>query len=340
MSEASGIPIRDRLRLRPYRPGDEERILASYNQIFTVPRSLAHWHWKFRDNPVGEYQISVAEDTETGDVVGHYAGIPLATWMEGVRAKSAQIVDLVVLPAWRRHGGRPGLFAQVGRFWIDSYIDEQRGQNVFAFGWPVPAWRAGQKYLSYLNVRDWDLLFRETGAGFEPRAAPAALAVEPVARFGPDVDALWQRMQGELKLAVVRDARYLNWRYADHPDVRYTLLECREVGSGALRGIAVYGAGDWPRPNTGCIVDWLAPAADADVMQALLAACEREAARGGVDVLTTIFNHVDPRFLQFQRAGFLVLGTSYFVVIKTTPRLDTVYYRDHWYLTPGDSDLV
>lgn len=340
MTEAGSIPIRDRLRLRAYVPGDEDRILAAYNQIFPVPRSLAHWHWKFRDNPLREYQISVAEDSETGTIVGHYAGIPLAVWMEGVRSKTAQIVDLVVLPAWRRHGGRPGLFAQVGRFWIDSYIDEKRGQNVFAFGWPVPAWRAGQKYLSYLNVRDWDLLFRETGPGFLPRPAPAALEVVEVARFGDDVDRLWLRMQDELKLAVVRDARYLNWRYADHPDVSYRLLECRERGAGVLRGLAVYAVGAWPRPNTACIVDWLLPAADLDAMQALLAQCEQFALRDGTEVLTTIFNHVDPRFLAFQRAGFMVLGTSYFVVIKTTPRLDTVYYRDNWYLTAGDSDLV
>lgn len=340
MSEPDSIPIRDRLRLRAYLPGDEERILACYNQIFPVPRQLAHWHWKFRDNPLGEYQISVAEDSESGAIVGHYAGIPLATWMEGVRVKSAQIVDLVVLANWRRYGGRPGLFAQVGRLWIDSYIDERRGQNVFAFGWPVPAWRAGQKYLSYLNVRDWDLLFRETGPGFLPRPAPAELEVTPVERFGPEVDALWQSLQPELKLAVVRDARYLNWRYADHPDIRYTLLECRERTSGALRGLAVYAAGDWPRPGTGCIVDWLLPAADLDATQALIAACEHLAVQTGVEALTTIFNHVDPRFLHFQRAGFMVLGTSYFVVIKTVPRLDTVYYRDNWYLTPGDSDLV
>jgi len=340
VTEASGLPTRDRLRLRAYAPGDEAGILECYNQIFPVPRSLRHWQWKFRDNPVGEFQISLAEDSETGAIVGQYAAIPLAVWMEGGRGKTAQIVDLLVLPSWRRYGGRPGLFAHLGRLWIDTYIDEASGQDTFAFGWPVPAWRAGQKYLNYLNVRDWDILFRELAPGFAPRPMPGDLEVRDVGRYGEEVDQLWQGLQGEIKLAVVRDARYLNWRYADHPDVSYRLLECRARGSGVLRGLAVYATGDWPRPHTGMIVDWLLPAADTDATAALLARCEQLAAQDGVEVLATIFNHVDPRFLTFQRAGFLVLGTSYFVVIKTVPRLDTVYYRDHWYLTPGDSDLV
>src|SRR5690606_31025441 len=220
VSEASAVPSRDPVAIRLYRPGDEQAIVSTYNKIFPVPRDLRHSYWKFRDNPTGHTQIVVAIESETGTVVGQHPAHPLATWLEGRRSLTAQIVDLLVLPQWRTHGGRPGLFAQVGRAWIDHFIGEREGQDVFAFGWPVPAWRAGRKYLGYLNVRDWDILFREMHeAG--PRARPEGLSVEEVPRFGADVDALWERMTGELRLAVVRDARSLNWRYADHPDVHY-----------------------------------------------------------------------------------------------------------------------
>jgi hypothetical protein len=331
--------------IRTYRPGDEAALLACYNQVFPTadgriaPRSLHHWQWKFRDNPTGRIQITLGECRADGSVVSTYAGIPVAIWAEGVRTLAAQSVDLVVLPRWRRHGGRPGLFAQTGRLWMDTFLGEERGQNLFTYGWPVPAWRAGQRYLGYLNIRDWDLLFREAGPGSAPRLSPGDLEVRDVARFGADVDALWERMSGELRLALVRDARYLNWRYATHPDLRYGLYECRERSSGALRGLCVYTRSDWLRPRTGYIVDWLVPAADADATVALLVRCETQAAADGAHVLATLFNQVDPRFLAFQRLGFMVLGTSYFVVVATT-RLDTVFYRENWFLTLGDSDLV
>ncbi len=338
MTERVPAQTRDTLKVRLYRQGDERAILDCYNKIFAAPRDLRHWHWKFRDNPTGRTQLAVAEDTATGQVVGQYASLPLVTWMEGVRITSSQIVDLMVLPQWRTHGGRPGLFAQIGRLWIDQFINEAGGHNVFSFGWPVPAWRAGQKYLGYLNIRDWDLLFRELPVA--QRAVSDAVVVTQVERYGPDVDLLWDAMQKELRLAVVRDARYLNWRFADHPDVRYRMFECRDAKSGALRGLAVYSIGDWPRPKTAVIADWLLPQGDHDATVALVARCEQQAAADEALVLTTIFNHVDPRFLTFQRLGFMVLGTSYFIVIVTSPRLDTVYYRDNLYVTPGDSDLV
>lgn len=341
----SGSPTADPIGIRAYQPGDETALLACYNQVFPTadgripPRTLAHWQWKFRDNPAGRIQITLGAHAVDGSVVSTYAGIPVRIQAEGVSNLASQSADLVVLPKWRRHGGRPGLFAQTGRLWMDLFLGEERGQSLFTFGWPIPAWRAGQRYLGYLNIRDWDILFRETGLGFLPRQGPNELEVVEVARFGADVDSLWQRLVPELKLALIRDQRYLNWRYADHPDVRYALFECRERGSGALRGVCVYRVSDWLRPNTGYIVDWLVPAADTDATVALLAQCERRVSADGAHVLATLFNHVDPRFLTFQRLGFMVLGTPYFLVVATT-RLDTVYYRDNFYLTLGDSDLL
>ena len=61
--------------IRPYEPGDEEQILRLFKKVFGRERSLAHWQWKYRDNPEGA-QILVAV-TDAGEVVGHYAGIPV-----------------------------------------------------------------------------------------------------------------------------------------------------------------------------------------------------------------------------------------------------------------------
>ena len=40
-----------------------------------------------------------------------------------------------------------------------------------------------------------------------------------------------------------------------------------------------------------------------------------------------------------QRLGYLVRGTPYFVVLASF-KYDTQYYRDNWYFTMGDSDLI
>ena len=51
-------------------------------------------------------------------------------------------------------------------------------------------------------------------------------------------------------------------------------------------------------------------------------------------------SQVDERFLQFQKLGFLVYGTSYFLVVIPFDNRGTLFYREQWYMTPGDSDLI
>lgn len=329
--------------LRPYRAGDEDAILACYNRIFPdpdggiPPRSMEHWRWKFGDNPAGVIQHVVAEH-ETAGVIGGYAGIPVRIWSEQRPQLAAQGVDLMVLPEWRRSGRKPGLFVHLGWKFHELYCGAEDGKVLFTYGWPVPAWRMGQRYLGYWNIRDWDFVFREVD-GHPERAAPADLETRPVERYGEDVDALFESLKPSLGLALIRDARYLNWRYADRPDRTYTLYECRERGSGALRGICVYTVADFVRPNTGYLVDWLAAADDEAATTSMVATLEGRARADGVGILASVWNHGDPRFLLFQRLGFLVRGTPYFLVLASF-KYDTMYYRDQWYFTMGDSDLI
>ncbi|MFY9345918.1 MAG: hypothetical protein WAT39_25725 [Planctomycetota bacterium] len=325
--------------IRPFRPGDEPGLLAGHNQIFP-PRSRAHWDWKFRDNPTGQVHIMVAEHATAG-LVGAYVTLPVHFLIEQQRRMVGQCVDLWVLPEHRRAGPRPGLFVNLALAHYEAWGGKGEHQTSFHHGWPIATWRIGQKYLRYEMVRDWDFLFRELPAGGLPvRASSAALAVRTVDRFGIDVDALWAEFAKATQLAAIRDRRYLNWRYADAHDAKYELVECRETNTGKLRGIAVLAKRDFVIPNTFFVVDWLAPADDQDATVALVAHAERRAAATGAGALTTLFQHRDPRFLQFQRLGFLVYGTTYFQVVIPFDRHETEFYKEQWYHTLGDSDLV
>lgn len=333
--------LSDLIEIRPYADGDEAAIVACYNAVFPTPdgsipkRTLDHWQWKFRRNPAHRMLHMVAEHRTEG-IVGTYAGIPVRLWAEQSEQTAAQGVDFVVQRKWRRYGD-PGLFVALGRAYIDRWHGSEPGDVLFTYGWPVPAWRAGSQHLGYLNIRDWDCTFKELDAG-RPRPEPGDLETRVVARFGAEVDALWQRLRSSFELATVRDSAYLNWRYADRPEPNYHLLECREKSSQALRGIAVYGAQSPAFPGS-YLTDWLAFDDDEDATVSLLAALERLAVRDGARLLGSFWNHMDPRFLALQHHGYRVKGTEYFVVLATA-KYETRFFRDHWYLTLGDSDLI
>ena len=329
----------DAITIRPFRPGDEAGVLAGHNKIFP-PRSLEHWQWKFRDNPTGQIHVMLAEHATEG-IVGSYVTLPVHYLIEGKQRIAGQCVDLWVLPEHRRAGPRPGLFVNLALAHYELWGGKGEAQNSFHHGWPIATWRIGQKYLRYEIVRDWQVLFRERPQnGFPARASSADLVVQQVARLGADTDALWTEFAKTTQLAAIRDARYLNWRYADAHDGSYLLLECRERRSNRLRGVCVLAHRDFVMPGTCFIVDWLVPADDLDTTIAFVSHCERHVDTTKANALATLFQHRDPRFLRFQLLGFLVFGTTYFQVVIPFDTHDVLFYREHWYHTLGDSDLV
>jgi len=330
----------DPITIRPYQPGDEEAILAGHNATFDPQRSLAHWHWKFRDNPTGQVHIMVAAH-ETQGIGGAYVTLPVRVRIDGKERIAGQCVDLFVLPEFRRHGKRPGLFVNLAHAHYELWGGKEPHQNAFHYGWPIATWRIGQRYLRYEIIRDWDFLFEERPPeGFPARDFGSGLEVRRVDRYDADTDALWDANKDSSRLAIVRDAHYLNWRFADAHDVSYELYECRETTTNALRGVAVLAQRDFLFPATTFLVDWLVPADDLDTTTAFVAMAEQRANETGSGFVSTLFQHLDPRFLGMQRLGFSVYGTSYFQVVIPFEQDDARFYKDHWYHTLGDSDLI
>ncbi len=315
-----------------------------FNRIFPTEdgriraEDAAIWQWKFLDNPVDRIQIVVAEHVDEG-IVGAYPCQPLRVWLDGEARWCSQIVDLMVEPKHRRYPPRPGLFVHLGKEFYNLYCGVGEEQQIFNYGWPVPAWRMGQRYLDYLNVRDWNLLYREfvEPGKFQPN--PEGLSVTEVRRFGPDVEPLFDEVKQRCGVTLIKNEAYLNWRYADCPHKKYRLFEVREDGGGALRAIGVYRLGDFIRPNTGFVVDCLLRDDDRDAMVALINRMEETAAADGSPVLVGVWNPIDPRFRLLQSMGFWLLDSGYFVVASTF-RHDTTFFRDNWIYTMGDSDLI
>ncbi len=332
------------LSLRPCRAEDAAAILRCHTAVFAdaplgIPaRTLAHWNWKFLTNPTGRLMQMLAVHATEG-VVGLYGSIPAHVTVGGRRCIAAQGVDTCVQAKWLKHGGEHGLFPRLGRAFHERWLGSSSEHLLFIYGLPVASWRSGSMHLGWQIVRDFDVTFRELPPGGAARATPSELLVQPVLRFGPETAELFARIEPSLGVATVRDHDYLNWRYADHPERSYVLFECRERASNRLRGVCVYGTGDLVRPHTSYVVDWLQAADDQATMTAMLAALEQRARLDNTGLLCSVWNHQDPRFLAMQEHGYRVRGTPWFLVATSTV-YDTLFFRERWYFTLGDSDLV
>lgn len=330
--------------IRPYRRGDEDRILQLFHRVFGKERSLIHWQWKFRDNPEGAY-IHVVE-TDTGEIVGHYAGIPVRVAAEGRSFVFLQLVDTMVDRDYRCGLKKPGMFAQLFMKFAEDYGGHDRA--AIMYGFPIPeALRIGQRLLGYVPLHQLVKLVRPVER--VSHRTPWRRAVDKmhhirvrvcdVDRFDASADRLWEECRRELRVATVRDARYLNWRYADCPDVKYKLLVAESMMGTSLQGIAVLRL-DSLGQGVGFLMDWLIPFRAKAAADQLLARSIEEAELAGLKELQTWLPAVSPWYQYLLDRGFQVTDGHYVLVARTfTPNLPLEFINPRWYYTMGDSDI-
>jgi hypothetical protein len=327
--------------IRAFRRGDESSLLATYNTVFAASRdgvrarTPEEWSWAFEQNPAGQ-RIFVAE--HEGEIVAQYAALPERIWIGGEERVFAQIVDSMVHPAHRAGLKRPGLFVRTAEAFFEHFGGPDR--DLVHFGWPIEeALRIGERFLRYEIVRTQLALAREV-RGKAGAAVELPRGVEPIARFDHQARWLWDRCAGDFGACAIRDERFLNWRFVEHPRERYTALGARDA-DGILRGVAVIKVGRWILPNLCVIADWLVPPAERDVGDALLAAIDVRASEQGAQAVVTILPEWSPWFAHFQEQGFLAHPTDYALVARNFHRrYSMAWLREHWWVQLADSDLV
>lgn len=326
-----------RWTIRPYRPGDEGRILDLLRRVFHVERSLDHWRWKFRDNPAGQYHMRLAE-TPSGELVGQYAGLPVRmAWGEKTLVFT-QIIDVMVDRRFRLGLKRPGLFAVLADRFIADYGG--LGKVSGGYGFPTPeALRIGRRVAGYTPLHPVIGLVRDLGQSDRQRPPWSAglFRIEAVDRFGREIDRLWERVRLELPVATIRSARYLNWRYADCPDIRYHMLVAFHRFTGAPVGMAILRL--WIREERiAALVDWLATSRAA--ASAVVARCEGLAREAGMRRLEAWFPPYSWSYRFLGELGFRANATIYqFAALPTSPEVSLDWARGRWYYTMGDSDI-
>lgn len=329
----------DAPEVRPYRDGDEAEILRLFEKVFGIRRPPEHWKWKFRDNPAGR-QILVATTRAEG-IVGQYAGVPVWAEADGVPLLLSQIVDVMVDPSHRaqRAFKRPALFATLARAFFREFGGPDR--TALLYGFPTPAhFRLGVRYLDYVPLAPVTWLAKDLTAAtpLSPGRAWRTSVAERT-HFDSTADRFWQWAREGARIATRRDARYLNWRYVECPDLRYRVFVAADRLTRKMRGFAVLRLGWFGQPLA-ALADWLVPADAPAVGRALLARCEAVARQAEMRHLHAWFPPRSEAARLLRTCGYGEQPTDYHLVYMTfTDALHGPRLAEQWYYTMGDSDI-
>jgi len=130
---------------------------------------------------------------------------------------------------------------------------------------------------------------------------------------------------------VARTAKYLNWRYAEHPQQHYELLTARH-GSGLHGYLTHHSNGE------DCVIDDLVAETDA-VCLALLAEAIARARASGVHTLSAPWLGSHPGTQLLEKCGFRPREASPVVLLALAPgKQGQIGPADGccWYLSHGD----
>jgi hypothetical protein len=171
------------------------------------------------------------------------------------------------------------------------------------------------------------------------RNEPLREEVEVVRRFDARLDRLWQRLSNRFALAVRRDSRYLNWKYAEPPHVRYTSALLRRGDD--VDGYVVYRHFREPHGRVTQIVDILADPADERGIKTLARWVDREARMNDSDKIRCHVTHAAFRRV-LRRSGYFVVKSGIDLTVKVNGApVPKGFYEsvDDWHITLGDGEM-
>lgn len=163
-----------------------------------------------------------------------------------------------------------------------------------------------------------------------------------VERFTEEHDELWREMSETSVCAVVRDASYLNWKYADRPFNTFKLIEMREADR--VAGIVVVMSAE---PNAvyghkrGFLVDFVVPLNRPDSIAALICkGIEVLKSEGAETVTCQMSSHALGAILE--KLGFMAREPRHQFLVSVGGRGQAseqlLTNPGNWFLTLGDSD--
>lgn len=205
----------------------------SYSQRFPGQTCADFIRWKYFNNPAGDAAVGIALDGER--VVSIVAGTPKRVRLGTEVVVAFELGDFITAADHRKRG----LFSALINLVCEAA--QQRGA-AFTYvrpndvSFPILASRLSfaepgkiemRRYveLSGLVHRKLGIpasLLRGVGADWITRklAIPessSSICVDAIRRFESDIDQLWEGTQEQFSLSLVRDSRYLNWRYVECP---------------------------------------------------------------------------------------------------------------------------
>jgi len=365
-----------RITFRRYEDGDERAIVALMKAAFGKWHSLDYWRWMYQKNPAGKPIVWVAQHGET--IIGHHAIIPVRMRVANENLMGSQGVNAATHPSYQGQG----VFSSI----VARCIQDADNRNVsLTFGFskkavePILKKYANRVHacfmVSLVKVLNWkpllarylqsdlpirivDSVLRKT-VGFKSvdKRKKENLEITRIYRFDERINRFWNAISRNFQIVVIRNQRYLNWRYADNPEGNYVIYVANEKNS--ILGYCVLKEDQREDMTLGLIVDILGFQKKKTVINRLVQNAVEHFEKRNVDLVVCMMSEKHPYAAPFIKARFIrspsrIMALTYTAYLsdrfisgkvesgQTRILLQNSFLekKDNWFMMLGDSNWV
>jgi GNAT superfamily N-acetyltransferase len=333
------------------------RMSSAEGDLRLRDKTPAYYRWMYLANPAGPANVHSAR--HRGAVVSTFAVAPKIVQIDGRMTLLGKTMDIFTDPAYQGQGlmkrCADAVFREAAASGMDGWYvtPSVNSYPIFAGKW---GYREDFRVVYRALILDYSRVLaaaikpsglgRAVGAVADavrrlvprrPFRLPRGYEVRPMTIFGEEVDQLWNKVADGYRVALVRDADYLNWRYVENPD-HYWALGLDH--NGTLVGIIVITTTIRRGIRVGEIVDYVCAADDlatfrllvrvavADLKERGCALCQAWSIKG---------TRLDRRL---RKAGLVLRRTDVKFLISPGFPDSAIYDPEAWLLTQGDGNDV
>jgi GNAT superfamily N-acetyltransferase len=351
---------------RLYSPSDREGVFQLRATVYGESFTEDDWVWKFETSPLGAARIYLAESN------GVIVGLRIFNFREAKVLDevwpSIVTVDGMVHPDFQRRGIWSALMREG--------LDELRAEGIhlalsfpgihrhtyagfLKLGWSdtgsvpllVKPLRPGALLSRFVRgelAQGWsDRAFRFLAGTDRQRGMPGdrGLSIERIESFDERFDGLWEQVSGQSRFSLVRDKKYLNYRYRDRPGDKYSQFAAYR-GEDLKGYIVVRRSLEMFGLPIGLIMD-MGASEGGDAARSLVDAAVDFLDAEGVAAIGCLIGRHSRYHAALRRAGFLPVpkrfnSRDYHPVVDADPaKLSKGVMGDgrNWHFTYGDFDV-
>jgi hypothetical protein len=323
-------------------------IADTVNTSFECGLGLDRFRWLYLANPDGPAISWLAVDDGSGEVVGTTAVCPRRVRIGGtgrdviawnccdfsIRSRYRSLGTAIKL----RRAARAGVDAGQSQFLYAHPNDRMLAVHLKVGHRPLGRMvRHAKPLRTSSGLRSVDraasIALRVMGAGLWRHSSDDAQLVDPwpVAALDTLFEDAFDRLG---TTAIVRDGRYLDWRFRQNPMERSEMIVARRRGR--LTGYLIF----TEKRGVGMVKDWLA--LDASAIDALFQLLIVEMRRRDAPSISVTALESHPDLARLTGLGFLRRPDSTTAIVYANPDLaesKMVTNPSNWYMTLGDRDV-